>query len=49
LEITILISIHILIRWNIQALAALAALEANDIATVYFSEIFMCHQTSATT
>jgi hypothetical protein len=49
LEITILISIHILIRWNIQASVALAAMEANDIASVYFSEISMCCQRSATT
>jgi hypothetical protein len=48
LEITILISIHILIRWNIQASVALAAMEANDIASVYFTEISMCRQTSAT-
>jgi predicted protein tyrosine phosphatase len=38
LEITILISIHIVIRWNIQASVALAAMEANDIANVYLSE-----------
>jgi hypothetical protein len=49
LEITILISIHVLIRWNIQASVALAAMEANDIANVYLSEISMCRQTSATT
>jgi hypothetical protein len=49
LEITILVSIHILIRWNIQASIALAAMEANDIASVYLSEISMCRQTSATT
>jgi hypothetical protein len=49
LEITILTSIHILIRWNIQASVALAAMEANDIASVYLSELSMYHQTSATT
>jgi hypothetical protein len=49
LEITILIPIHIPIRWNIQASVALAAMETNDIASVYLSEISMCRQTSATT
>jgi hypothetical protein len=49
LEITILISIHILIQWNIQRSVALAAMEANDIASVYLSEIYMYRQTSATT
>jgi hypothetical protein len=46
---TILISIHILIRWNIQASVALAAMEASDIASAYLSEISMCLQVSATT
>jgi hypothetical protein len=32
-----------------QASVALAAMEANDIASVYLSEISMCGQTSATT
>jgi hypothetical protein len=48
LEIAILISIHILIRCNIQASVALTAMEANNIAGVYLSEISMCCQTSAT-
>jgi hypothetical protein len=39
------------ISWfdGIQASVALTAMEANDIASVYLSEISMCHQTSATT
>jgi hypothetical protein len=49
LEITILISIHILIRRNIQASVALAAMEANDIASVDLGEISMYRQTSAIT
>jgi hypothetical protein len=44
-----MISFHILIRWTIQASVALAAMEANNIANVYFSEISMCRQTSAIT
>jgi hypothetical protein len=47
--ITILISVHILIQWNIQASVALAAMEANQIASVYLGEISMCRQMSATT
>jgi hypothetical protein len=49
LEITILVSVHIVIRWNIQASVALAAMEVNDITSVSLSEISMCCQTSATT
>jgi hypothetical protein len=46
LEIVILISIHILIRWNIQP--SVAAMETNDTASAYLSKISMCRQTSAT-